>query len=137
MRDVAILVVDFAESLRRIGRAVHRRRDQYGQICGHAADAAVEATVEEMEVHDRHADEIEREGVMPRAFALEPAATATSLRGDLVIDGPFTEAKEVIVGVYIIEAPDLDSALRVARRNPILQRGGGLEVRPIAGERTA
>ncbi len=101
-----------------------------------AADAAVEATAEEMEVYDRHADELEREGVMSSAFALEPAATATSLRGDLVTDGPFIEAKEVIVGFYIIDAPDLDGALRIARRNPILQRGGGLEVRPIAGERT-
>ena len=100
------------------------------------ARAAVEAAAEEMEVHDRHADELEREGVMSRAFALEPTATATSVRGDLVTDGPFIEAKEVIVGFYIIDAPDLDGALRVARRNPILQRGGGLEVRPIAGERT-
>ena len=49
-----------------------------------------------------------------------------------VTDGPFIEAKEVILGFYVIEAPDLDAALEIARRNPVLGDGGGLEVRPVA-----
>ncbi len=52
--------------------------------------------------------------------------------GDAVTDGPFIEAKEVILGFYVIEAPDLDAALEIARRNPVLGDGGGLEVRPVA-----
>ena len=37
--------------------------------------------------------------------------------------------KDVIAGFCVIEAPDLDAALAIARRNPILQEGGGVEVR--------
>lgn len=58
----------------------------------------------------------------------------TSLRADSVIDGPFVEVNEVVVGFYVIEVPDLDAALAVARRNPILHQGGGVEVRPMAAE---
>jgi hypothetical protein len=68
---------------------------------------------------------------MVAAFALQPVATATSIRGDVVTDGPFVDAKEVIAGFYVIEAPDLDAALAVARRNPATQQGGGVEVRPV------
>jgi hypothetical protein len=50
-----------------------------------------------------------------------------------VSDGPFIEAKEVVLGFCIVEAPDLDAALAIAKRNPILHQGGGLEVRPVAG----
>ena len=70
---------------------------------------------------------------MVAAFALESPATATLLRGMTVSDGPFIEAKEVVLGFCIVEAPDLDAALAIAKRNPILHQGGGLEVRPVAG----
>jgi hypothetical protein len=51
----------------------------------------------------------------------------------VVTDGPFVDAKEVIAGFYVIDAPDLDAALRIAGRNPAVQLGGGVEVRPVAG----
>jgi hypothetical protein len=60
---------------------------------------------------------------------LEPAATATTVRGDIVTDGPFTETKEVLGGYYLIEARDLDHALETARLCPAPY--GGVEVRPI------
>lgn len=82
--------------------------------------------------HDEHAEDLASSGTMVAAFALEPEETATSLRGDAITDGPFIEAKEVIAGFYVIDAPDLDAALEVARRNPVLHQGGGLEVRPVA-----
>jgi hypothetical protein len=50
-----------------------------------------------------------------------------------VTDGPFIDAKEVIAGLAIIEAPDLDAALAIARANPATQQGGGVEVRPVEG----
>lgn len=81
--------------------------------------------------HDRHAQEIEKRGAMVAAFALEPSTTATSIRGDAITDGPFLDAKEVIAGFCIIEAPDLDAALEIARSNPAPQQGGGVEVRPV------
>jgi hypothetical protein len=96
-------------------------------------DAVEPPTPAELEPYDRHADEVKKAGAMVAAFALEPAVTATSLRGDLVTDGPFIESKEVVVGVYVIEAPHLDAALELVRRNPILRDGGGIEVRPVAG----
>lgn len=88
-------------------------------------------TAEGREVHDRHAEELERSGAMIAAFALRPGTMSTSIRRDAITDGPFVDAKEVIAGFYVIEAPDLDAALRVARRNPILEQGGGVEVRPV------
>jgi hypothetical protein len=88
---------------------------------------------DEIEPYDRHAEEVRTAGAMVAAFALAPATTATSLRGDLVTDGPFIETKEVVVGFYVIEALHLDAALEIAGRNPVLQHGGGVEVRPVAG----
>jgi hypothetical protein len=82
--------------------------------------------------HKDYAEELARSGTMLAAFELESADTATSLRGDAVTDGPFIETKEVIAGFDVIEAPDLDVALQVARQNPILHQGGRLEVRPVA-----
>lgn len=101
----------------------------------YASDSAhsAEATPQELEVHDRHGRELEESGCLAAAFALRPVATATSIRGDVVTDGPFVDAKEVIAGFYVIDAPDLDAALKIAGRNPATQQGGGVEVRPIAG----
>ncbi len=91
------------------------------------------STPADVEVHDRHAQELEESGAMVAAFALHPRDTATSIRGDAVTDAPFVDAKEVVAGFYVIEAPDLDAALELAGRNPVTQLGGGVEVRPVAG----
>jgi hypothetical protein len=101
----------------------------YANDSAHSADA----TPEDLAVHDRYAEELAESGCMAAAFALQPVATATSIRGDVVTDGPFVDAKEVIAGFYVIDAPDLDAALRIAGRNPATQQGGGVEVRPVAG----
>jgi hypothetical protein len=101
----------------------------YATDSAHGADARPE----ELEVHDRYAQELEESGSMAAAFALQPIAAATSIRGDVVTDGPFLDAKEVIAGFYVIDAPDLDAALKIARRNPVTQLGGDVEVRPVAG----
>ena len=61
--------------------------------------------------------------------ALEPTTTATSVRGGEVTDGPFVETKEALGGYYVVDAPDLDTALAVARTVPA--RFGGVEVRPV------
>ena len=50
-------------------------------------------------------------------------------------DGPFVETKEVIGGVFVIEAYDMDDAIRVAALHPAARMGEeygwGLEIRPI------
>jgi hypothetical protein len=61
--------------------------------------------------------------------ALQPTATATSIRGGVVTDGPFAETKEALGGYYLIEAADLDEAVAIAKQVPA--RFGGVEVRPI------
>lgn len=101
----------------------------------YANDSAhsVDATPEDTGPHDRYAKELDEQDVMVAAFALQPIATATSVRGDAITDGPFVDAKEVVAGFYVIEAPDLDAALEIARRNPVTRQGGGVEVRPVAG----
>lgn len=68
---------------------------------------------------------------------LQPANTATTVRrsstnGEAVVtDGPFIEAKEQIGGFAIIEVPDLDEALRMARTWP----AGPVEIRPVLSMR--
>jgi hypothetical protein len=61
--------------------------------------------------------------------ALQPTTTSTTIRGDLVTDGPFVETKEVLGGYYLIEAADLDEAIAIAKLCPAPD--GGVEVRPI------
>jgi hypothetical protein len=62
-------------------------------------------------------------------LALEPTSTATSIRGGVITDGPFIESKEAILGVFVIEARDLDHAIELAAMTPIVN--GGVEVRPL------
>jgi hypothetical protein len=83
------------------------------------------------ESYDQHADELADSGSMLAAYALTPRELATSVRADGITDGPFIDAKEIVAGFYIIEAPDLDAALAIAGTNPVLGHGGGVEVRPV------
>jgi hypothetical protein len=62
-------------------------------------------------------------------MALHPNETATSIRGGVVTDGPFIETKEVLAGVFVIEARDLDTALAIAKFTPVVD--GGVEVVPL------
>ena len=68
---------------------------------------------------------------MVAAYALTPRAMAMSLRGGAVTSGPFLEAMGIVAGFYVIEAPDLDAAVAIARTNPAGWNGGGVEVRPV------
>ena len=87
---------------------------------------------EEREVHSTYAEDIIESGAMVLAFALEDATeTAIALRAGSTSSGPFVEAHESVAGFYVLEAVDLDAALAIARRNPIIAQGGGVEVRPI------
>ncbi|MEU1686275.1 YciI family protein [Micromonospora sp. NPDC005707] len=80
---------------------------------------------------ERYGDHVtELGGQILTGFALQPSTTATAIRGDVVTDGPFIEAKEVVAGFFILEAPDLDVALKIAKLNPATI-DGGVEVRPL------
>jgi hypothetical protein len=83
-----------------------------------------------MEAHTRFAGQVgEKGGKLLGGNALQPTATATSVRDDVVTDGPFAETKEALGGYYLIEARDLDHALDIAKLCPAAY--GGVEVRPV------
>lgn len=54
-----------------------------------------------------------------------------------VIDGPFTEAKEVVGGYWFIRAASLDEAAAIVAQNPCIQCGLAMEVRQLEAERAS
>jgi hypothetical protein len=80
-------------------------------------------------------DDIKRSGHHVAGEALQPIATATTVRVRgaklSTTDGPFAETKEQLGGYYLIEAKDLNEAIQVAGRIPGAKTGS-IEVRPIA-----
>ena len=75
--------------------------------------------------------------VIRAAVALYPTGSATTITiaggpgGDvLVTDGPYAEAKEILIGLYLLEAADLDEAICWAARIPTAWRGK-VELRPV------
>ena len=99
----------------------------YADDSRHAPDATAEDTAS----CDEHADELTVSRAMVLAYALTPRAMATSLRAGSTTEGPFVDADQVVAGFYVIDAPDLPAALAIARTNPVLREGGGVEVRPV------
>jgi hypothetical protein len=73
-------------------------------------------------------------GCLSHADELKPARTARSLRvrngQPAITDGPFAETKEVLAGFNLIEADNLDEAVRIAHEFP-WSRFGCIEVRPV------
>jgi hypothetical protein len=99
----------------------------YAEDSAHVPGGTSAATAE----HDGHADELQAADSMLAAYSLTPREYATSVRSSGITDGPFVDAKEIVAGFYLIEAADLDQALRIAGTNPVVRSGGGVEVRPV------
>ena len=49
----------------------------------------------------------------------------------LVTDGPFAETKEILGGLFLVELPDLDEAIRLAALIPSAEATGAIEIRPV------
>ena len=83
-----------------------------------------------------YTEALKKAGAYKASQRLQPVATATTIRvtdgKSQVVDGPYVESKEQLGGFYLIEAPDLDAALEIARRVP-LGADGAIEVRPLIG----
>jgi hypothetical protein len=81
-------------------------------------------------------DKLVKEGKLGPALRLLPTTSATTLHKNqdppLVIDGPFAESKETLLGFYIIEVENLEDALDVARQLAAVNPGGAYEIRPVA-----
>ena len=68
------------------------------------------------------------------SLRLMPTTAATTLRKSdppLVIDGPFAETKEQLLGFYIVNCEDLEEALEIARELGRANPGGSYEIRPL------
>jgi hypothetical protein len=91
------------------------------------ATATPDLMTEVMEAHNRFGERFHDKIVGGKA--LQDTSAATTIRNDVVTDGPFVETKEVLGGYYLISAEDLDEALEIAKHCPA--KFGGVEVRPI------
>ncbi|HZD84702.1 MAG TPA: YciI family protein [Gemmatimonadaceae bacterium] len=85
-------------------------------------------------------DSIKKSGQYIGANQLQPTSTATVVRARngkvSTTDGPYAETKEQLGGYYLIEAKDLNDAIKVASRIPSA-RFGSIEVRPIVERASA
>ena len=81
-----------------------------------------------------YAQQINANGQYLLAAPLHPTSTATSVRTRegkrLVTDGPFAETREQLGGFFLVEAKDLDEAIRIASQIPAGQ-WGTVEIRPV------
>jgi hypothetical protein len=94
------------------------------------AKADDQVWVDMMQAHNRFAEQVVAEGgQILGGNALMPSTTATTIRDDVVTDGPFVESKELLGGYYLVEAKDLDHAITFGKLCPALH--GGVEVRPV------
>ena len=79
-------------------------------------------------------DRLKKEGRLGPAARLLPTTAATTLRKDgppLVLDGPYAETKEQLLGFYIVDCENLDAAVDVARDLGAANPGGAYEIRPV------
>ncbi|MEE7459498.1 hypothetical protein MPAR168_18900 [Methylorubrum populi] len=94
-----------------------------------ADDAAVMARLGR--VHER----LQAQGKLGPSLRLLPTTAATTLRKSseppLIIDGPFAETKEQLLGFYVVDVADLDEALEIARDLATANPGGAYELRPV------
>lgn len=87
-----------------------------------------------IEAHNAWTQEAVERGMNPTGDALQPVATAKTIRFEntqpaLTTDGPFAETKEQLGGFYIIECASEAEALEMAAKMPMLT--GSVEVRPV------
>lgn len=92
---------------------------------------AIDATTDDTAECDDHAEDLRAQGAMTFAFALTPRELATSITSEGVAQRPFVKSDQVVSGFYVLEAPDLDTALAIAGTNNVIRQGGGVEVRPV------
>lgn len=80
-------------------------------------------------------ERLAKQGKLGPVARLLPTTTATTLRKDreppLVIDGPFAETKEQLLGFYILDCASLEEVLEITRELGQANPGGAYEIRPV------
>ena len=94
------------------------------------------AVMEKLEVIQQ---KLTKEGRLGPAARLLPTTAAKTLRKDreppLIVDGPFAETKEQLLGFYIVSGTSIDEAMEIARDLGRATPGGCYEVRPVGSFR--
>ena len=111
----------------------------YAILCYHDEDTTCSWTKEEdaavMAKLQVVQDRLTKQGRLGPVVRLLPTTAATTLRKDsdppLVIDGPYAETKEQLLGFYVVDGVTLEDALEVARDLARANPGGAYEIRPI------
>ena len=108
----------------------------YAILCYQSENVVSGWTAEEdaalMASHAAASEKIARRGKLGPVARLMPTTTAVSLkpgRKPLVLDGPFAETKEQLLGFYVVDCATLEEAIDTAQ--PFAQEGGILEIRPV------
>ena len=98
-------------------------------VCGWTREQDDAVMAQLSQVHDKW----EGAGKLKPSIRLLPTSAATTLhkQKDMVLDGPFAETKETLLGFYIIDVSGLDEALLFARELAAANPGGAYELRPI------
>jgi hypothetical protein len=112
----------------------------YAVLCYHSEDVVTSWSAEQEDaVIGRLAaveEKLAKAGRLGPVARLMPTTAATTLRKDsdppLVLDGPFAETKEQLGGYYLVDVPDLNAAIEIAKKLPVF-RDGSVEVRPLLG----
>ena len=79
-------------------------------------------------------EKLARQGRLGPVARLLPTTAATTLRKDdppLVLDGPYAETKEQLLGFYLVDCKNLDEALEVTKDLGAANPGGAYEIRPV------
>ena len=111
----------------------------YAFLCYNDEDAVFSWSKEEDDAVMARLDAVhkplEQAGRFGPSVRLMPTTAATTLRKDsdppLVLDGPYAETKEQLLGFYVIDCEDLEGALQVAKDLAKANPGGAYEVRPL------
>lgn len=76
--------------------------------------------------------ELEANGYLKeRGQPLQPTGKVVSGKKKVVTDGPYLEAKDLVLGFIVIAARDLDHAVEISTGCPIVEGGGSVEIRPV------
>jgi hypothetical protein len=97
------------------------------------SEAGVLPTDAELSAMGKFNDELVKAGVMLGGDGLKPTSHGAKVRfpQKQVIDGPFSEAKEIVAGYWIWQCKSLEEAIEWAKRAPCFGEGGELEIRPF------
>lgn len=112
---------------------------RYALLC-YDSDAVVGAWTpqQEEDVYTRHAaveKELVDQGRLGPNLSLMPTSAAITVRSGgepIVMDGPFAETKEQLLGFWVIDCASLEDVIEIARRFASHKQTGAIEIRPVA-----